>query len=143
MEIRRRAPETTDVLEHVSTSERPVARTPVRIKKEKRRGSDDLVFGALPVFTVGLISLALLFFIALIFGIKELEMNIPVYLIILLFCTVMGALLSSAPGFVSVAVSALILIVGGIAAHSVTELFPAVALGVAMLISASLIMRRI
>ena len=143
MELKRIAPETTDVLEHVSNSERPVARTPVRIKKESRRGTDDLVFGALPKSTVGLISLVLLFFMALIFGIKELEMSIPVYLIILVFCTVMGVMLAGAPGFVSVLVSALLLLIGGITSHSVTELFPAVALGVAMLVSASLIIRRV
>ena len=60
----------------------------------------------------------------------------------LVVCTAMGLLLSGAPGFVSVLVSALLIIVGAITAKSVDYLFPAVALGVAMLVSASLIMRR-
>ncbi|MCR5238299.1 MAG: hypothetical protein K6E34_13975 [Lachnospiraceae bacterium] len=141
MEIKRIAPETTDVLSHVSSSDRPVARTPVRIKKEKKsREHGGISFGEIPLIGPG--ALALLFIIALIFGITVLEMSIPVYLIILIFCTVMGVMLSQAPGFVSVFVSALLLLVGGIASRSVPELFPAVALGITMLVSSSLIIRR-
>lgn len=138
MDIKRVAPETTDVLQHVDDTGRIAQRPPrTRRRREKtgQRGGD-LVFGAIPKRTLGLIALALLFFMALIFGIKELGMSIPVYLIVLIFCTVMGVLLAGAPGFVSVFVSALLLIVGAI-----TSLFPGVALGVAMLVSASLIIR--
>lgn len=141
LDTRTVAPETTDVITHVNnggarrmvrTSPPPRAPRPERI----RRQSDDLVFGAIPKMTIGLISLGFMFVITLIFGIKELDMSIPVFLIVLIFCTVMGVLLSHSPGFVCVVVSAMLLIVGGL-----TELFPAVALGVAMLVSASLIIR--
>lgn len=140
MEIKRVAPETTDVLRHVDERRHTVAR-PVRQSRKGRRRADidtdsDLVFGSIPKSTVGLIALAFMFIIALLFGIKELGMNIPVYLIVLVFCTAMGVLLAKSPGFVSVIVSALLLIVGAL-----TSLFPGVALGVAMLVAASLIIR--
>lgn len=140
MEIKRVAPETTDVLRHVDERRHTAAR-PVRHSRKERRREDtdtdsDLVFGSIPKSTVGLIALAFMFIIALLFGIKELGMNIPVYLIVLIFCTAMGVLLAKSPGFVSVIVSALLLIVGAL-----TSLFPGVALGVAMLVAASLIIR--
>ena len=138
MELKRIPPETTDVLQHVDDRGR-VAQRPPRARRRREpveRRDGDYVFGSIPKRTLGLIALALLFFMALIFGIKELGMSIPVYLIVLIFCTIMGVLLAGAPGFVSVAVSALLLIVGAI-----TSLFPGVALGVAMLVSASLIIR--
>ena len=136
MEIKRVAPETTDVLMHADDVGRRAARPQPRPRKESMRSGDDLVFGSIPRTTLGIITLILLFAMALIFGIKELGMSIPVYLIVLIFCTIMGVLLAGAPGFVSVFVSALLLIVG-----AVTSLFPGVALGVAMLVSASLIIR--
>ena len=138
MDTRRVAPETTDVITHVGNGggrrmRRPAPR-PQRV--QRHRGDDDLVFGAIPKMTLGLIALGLMFVLALIFGIKEIDISIPVYIIVLVFCTIMGVLLSKSPGFVSVIVSALLLVVGGL-----TSLFPAVALGVAMLVSASLIIR--
>ncbi len=137
MEIKRVAPETTDYLEHVGDKGKVRARAERRVMREnKREKNNDLVFGTIPKSTLGIISLVLMFLMALLFGIKELEMSVIVYIIVLVFCTVMGLLLSSAPGFVSVTVSALLLIVGAL-----TSLFPAVALGVAMLVSASLIIR--
>ncbi len=142
MEIRRVEPETTDVLMHADEVGRRAVRHQQRPRRERHEEGDDLVFGAIPKSTLGIISLVLLFAMALIFGVKELEISIPVYLIVLVVCTAMGLLLSGAPGFVSVLVSALLIIVGAITAKSVDYLFPAVALGVAMLVSASLIMRR-
>ncbi len=145
MEIKRVAPETTDVITHVNDRKKSVSRQRMQSRKEYSRSDDrneDLVFGVLPKSTVGMIALVLLFAMALIFGIKELEMSIPVYLIVLIFCTIMGVLLAGAPGFVSVMVGALLLIVGGITSFGTdTGLFPAVSLGVAMLIAASLIIR--
>ncbi len=136
MDLKRVAPETTDVLMHADEMGRRVARPQPRPRREHRQGGDDLIFGAVPKSTLGIVTLVLLFAMALIFGIKELGMSVPVYLIVLIFCTIMGVLLAGAPGFVSVLVSALLLIVGAI-----TSLFPGVALGVAMLVSASLIIR--
>ena len=144
MEIKRVAPETTDVLKHVDdTGAVSVERAPERIRRVEGRRSrrnnnnnNDLVLGAVPKSTLGIISLALLFVIALVFGVQVLEMSIPVYLVVLVFCTVMGILLSGSPGFVSVVISALLLIVGAL-----TSLFPGVALGTAMLIGSSLIIR--
>ncbi len=145
MEIKRVAPETTDVITHVNDRRKPVNRQRIQSRREYSHSSDrddDLVFGTLPKSTVGIISLVLMFVMALIFGIKELGMSVPVYLIILIFCTIMGVLLAGAPGFVSVVISALLLIVGGITSFGTdTSLFPAVALGTAMLIAASLIIR--
>ena len=63
-------------------------------------------------------------------------MSIPVYLLVLVFCTIMGVLLAGSPGFVSVVMAAMLLIVGAL-----TSLFPGVALGTAMLIGSSLIIR--
>lgn len=142
MEIKRVAPETTDVLKHVD--EKGVitgSRTPERIRRVDGKGSgrssgNDLVFGTVPKSTLGIISLAILFIVALVFGVQVLEMSIPVYLIVLVFCTIMGVLLAASPGFVSVVISALLLIVGAL-----TSLFPGVALGTAMLIGSSLIIR--
>ncbi len=137
MEIKRVEPETTDVLQYVDERRRGAARPQRQSRRENKRPADgDLVFGSIPKMTVGLIALGFMFIIALLFGIKELEMNILVYLIVLVFCTIMGVLLAKSPGFVSVVVSALLLIVGAL-----TSLFPGVALGVAMLVSASLIIR--
>ncbi|MBQ8956790.1 MAG: hypothetical protein IJ075_07470 [Lachnospiraceae bacterium] len=141
MEIKRVAPETTEVLKHVDDNGMAGGRAPERIRrvdgrKIRKSGSSDLVFGTVPKSTIGLISLVFLFVIAFIFGIRVLEMSIPVYLIVLVFCTIMGVLLASSPGFVSIIISALLLIVGAL-----TSLFPGVALGTAMLIGASLIIR--
>ncbi len=143
MEIKRVAPETTDVLKHVDVTGAVTGQSaPERIRRVEGRSSrrndnnNDLVFGAVPKSTLGIISLVLLFVIALVFGVQVLEMSIPVYLVVLVFCTVMGILLSGSPGFVSVVISALLLIVGAL-----TSLFPGVALGTAMLIGSSLIIR--
>lgn len=162
MELKRVAPETTDVITHLNEgSARPVRRVRHRPRREperrtrareddydydddqdfeedyergRRRG--DLVFGTLPKSTLAIIILAAMFLITVIFGIKELGMSVPVFLMVLIFCTVMGVLLTGAPVYVPVLVSALLLIVG-----AVTELFPAVALGVAMLLSARLVLK--
>ena len=137
MEIKRVAPERTDVITHVGDGGLKPAHMSRAPRERKQRSSDeDMVFGAIPRSTLGIISLVAMFLMALIFGVRELEMSVPVYLIILVFCTIMGVLLAGSPGFVSVLISALLLIVG-----AVTSLFPAVALGVAMLIGASLVIR--
>ncbi len=168
MELRRVPPETTDVITHVGDGNaRPVRRSRPRPEPEARpkkqrvrrerepfredfdyedddsmpergrgRNRDDLLFGVLPGSTLGLIILVTMFIITVIFGIKELGMSVPVFLMVLIFCTVMGILLVNAPVFVPVLVSALLLIVG-----AVTSLFPAVALGVAMLLSARLVLK--
>ena len=166
MELRRVPPETTDVITHVSDGNaRPVRRSRPRPEPEVRpkrervrrervkedfdyedddfesprgrgRSREDLIFGVLPGSTLGIIILVAMFIITVIFGIKELGMSVPVFLMVLVFCTVMGILLVGAPVFVPVLVSALLLIVG-----AVTSLFPAVALGVAMLLSARLVLK--
>lgn len=144
MEIKRVAPETTDVIKYVEEGRGKQGQgAPERIRRvgSGRSKSSDLVFGTIPKSTAGLISLVILFVIALIFGIKVLDISIPIYLIILIFCTIMGALLAGTPGFVSIVLSALLLLVGGVTAMSVSFLFPAVAIGAAMLVSASLIIR--
>ncbi len=142
MDIKRVPPERTDVITHVggagpvrgaAPAERP---RPQRKAPAKRRRDDDLVFGAFSKSTIGFISLGALFVIALIFGVKELEMTLLVYIVVLVICTAMGFLLANFPGFVPILISALLLIVGAI-----TKLLPAVALGVAMLIGTSLVIR--
>ncbi len=85
---------------------------------------------------LGYITLGILFVISLIFGVIQLGMTVPVYVIVLVSCTLMGILLSGSPGFVSVIMAALLLVVGAI-----TSLFPAVAIGVAMLVASSMIVR--
>ncbi|MCR5409988.1 MAG: hypothetical protein K6E90_03295 [Lachnospiraceae bacterium] len=109
---------------------------PREMRQQRLREDDDLVFGAIPKMTLGLIALGLMFILALVFGIKELDISIPVFIIVLVFCTVMGVLLSRSPGFVSVIVAALLLVVGGL-----TSLFPAVAIGGTMLVSGALILK--
>ena len=141
MDIKRVAPETTDVLKHVGNTGTVSGGSPERIRRVGGRSSGkgssgDLLFGAVPKSAVGIISLVLLFVIALVFGVQVLEMSIPVYLIVLVFCTIMGVLLAGSPGFVSVVMAAMLLIVGAL-----TSLFPGVALGTAMLIGSSLIIR--
>lgn len=131
MEIKRVAPERTDIITHASDSTGARGRGSTHSRRD-----DDLIFGAIPKSTLGLISIAVLFVIALIFGVRELEMSIPVYVIVLVICVVMGVLLSNAPGFVVMLICALLLIVGAI-----VDLLPAVALGTAILTGASLIIR--
>lgn len=109
---------------------------PREMRQQRLREDDDLVFGAIPKMALGLIALGLMFILALVFGIKELDISIPVFIIVLVFCTVMGVLLSRSPGFVSVIVAALLLVVGGL-----TSLFPAVAIGGTMLVSGALILK--
>ena len=132
MEIKRVAPERTDIITHASGSSEARG----RVATHSRRRDDDLVFGAIPKSILGLISIVVLFIIALIFGVRELEMSIPVYIIVLVICVVMGVLLSNAPGFVVMLICSLLLTVGAI-----VELLPAVALGTAILTGASLIIR--
>lgn len=109
---------------------------PREMRQQRLGEDDDLVFGAIPKMALGLIALGLMFILALVFGIKELDISIPVFIIVLVFCTVMGVLLSRSPGFVSVIVAALLLVVGGL-----TSLFPAVAIGGTMLVSGALILK--
>ena len=131
MEIKRVAPERTEILTHASGS------TGARDRGSTRgRRDDEFIFGAIPKSTLGLISVAVLFIIALIFGVRELGMSIPVYIIVLIICVVMGVLLANAPGFVVMLICSLLLIVG-----AVVDLLPAVALGTAILTGASLILR--
>ncbi|MCR5774884.1 MAG: hypothetical protein K6G42_07350 [Lachnospiraceae bacterium] len=141
MDIKRVAPETTDIIRHVNGNG---SRSNLRNRERTRRSDterpkhrdDDLVFGLFSKRMLGYITLGILFVISLIFGVIQLGMTVPVYVIVLVSCTLMGILLSGSPGFVSVIMAALLLVVGAI-----TSLFPAVAIGVAMLVASSMIVR--
>lgn len=138
VEIKRVAPETTDVITHArDTQLRGRAESHrVHADQRRRREDDDLIFGAIPKGVMGLISMVALFIMALIFGVRELDMSIPVYIIVLIICAVIGVLLAGSPAFVTIFLGALLLIVG-----AVTSLLPAVAVGVALMMSASLVIR--
>ena len=77
MEIKRVAPETTDVLSHVSSSDRPVARTPVRIKKEKKSREHDEVYGQRLSREVSRVRFPDLWFDSCRCGLKPLTTNLP------------------------------------------------------------------
>ncbi len=138
MEIKRVAPETTDVIMHARDTQLRGRTDPhrSRVEHHSRKRDDDLVFGAIPKWILGLISMGALFIMALIFGVRELDMSIPVYIIVLIICAAIGVLLSGSPAFVTIFLGALMLIVG-----AVTSLLPAVAVGVALMMSASLVIR--
>ncbi|MCR5746247.1 MAG: hypothetical protein K6G03_00885 [Lachnospiraceae bacterium] len=145
MDIKRVAPERTDTL--TRASEIPVMKKEAARKKnidsvnvnkieKPHSGSGVMLVGKVPKSVAGFASLIVFFIIAMIFGVRELDMSIPVYIIVLAICAAIGFLLSNAPGFVSIFISALLLIVGAI-----VGLLPAVALGTALLTGTSLILR--
>ena len=145
LEIKQVAPERTDVIMHadrtgrygsLGSRESRERRAPRDTRSSRRMRDDDLVFGAIPRFTLGIITLAAFFIVAMIFGVKELDMTILVYAVVLVICTVIGVLMSAAPGYILVILSAMLLVVG-----AVTALFPAVAIGVAMMDATTLIIR--
>ncbi len=140
MDTKRVAPERTDVISHVGNRPASGPRNTMNHreprKKRPERSNEDLIFGVFTKSMIGYISLGISFLVSLIFGVKELGMSIPVYIIVLIICIVMGFLLSNAYGFISVLISAVLLIIGAI-----LSLFPAVALGVALLMGTSLIIR--
>ena len=108
----------------------------LRDQSPNRRSTDSLIFGAIPRATMSLIFLVALIIVTGIFSVINLEVTIPVLVIIMVIEVIMGIFLAHMPSFVSILVAAGLTVVGAL-----TGFLIPVCIGNAVMLSAGLVIK--
>ncbi len=129
-------PEKTDVLKHETSDNIMHAQKVSAVHgsrhnpvMHRNRHENELFLDAVPKQTLSLIALIVIVILAIVFGISQIHVSVPIFVIILVIELIIGFLMANEPSFIPILISAALMVVGAL-----TSMFVAICIGNAVML---------